>query len=188
VCWCGNHPWRWLNRPPSKGVKEIQTVTNPFAVLKNEDGYLLIMATLMVLVLLTILGIAASRTANTELSVATNELVYQRNFFLAEGAVIEAVEALVRDEDLHDGSPAWLNTIPGALTETNVYTFWNGGGISNSLDPTGNTRFMAGLEANPVHVGSSLDMDKPTAYSLGVYGRCQRDGQATIKVGYIKIY
>jgi hypothetical protein len=163
-------------------------MSNPIGVVNNEDGYLLIMATLMILVLLTILGIAASRTANTEVTVAGNELVYQRNFYLAEGAVMEAVEELIRDSDLHDGTPSWLNTTPAAVTEVSVGSFWDGAGISDDLDETGNTRYVAGLEANPVAAGGSLDMDKPRVYSLGVYGRCQRGGVATIKVGYIKVY
>jgi len=170
-------------------------MSNPINRLENENGYFLIMATLMILVLLTILGIAASRPANTEIAVAANELVYQRNFYLAEGAVMEAVEELIRDSDLYDGSLEWLDAVPGALTEQNVATYWKeaeeGGVIaekSNDLDDTGNTRYVAGLEANPVQTGSSLDMDRPRAYALGVYGRCQRNGSATIKVGYIKIY
>ena len=64
--------------------------------LNNEDGYFLILATLMILVLLTILGVAASRTANTEITVAANEMVYQRNFYMAEGALMEAIDGLER--------------------------------------------------------------------------------------------
>ena len=70
--------------------------------LRNEDGYFLILATLMILTLLTILGIAASRTANTEIAVASNEIVYQRNFYRAEGAAIEAIDRLVNAIDLKD--------------------------------------------------------------------------------------
>jgi hypothetical protein len=156
------------------------------APLKNEDGYLMILATLMILVLLTILGVAASRTANTELAVAANEMVYQRNFYLAEGAALQAVDILTHQNDLKDNPSDWFDTVPGAMTENNVDAYWDEAGISDTLDTTGNTRYVAGVEN--AALGSSLDMDKPRVYSIGVYGRCQRNGVTMVKVGYLKVY
>jgi len=62
--------------------------------LKNEQGYFLIISTLMLLALLTIISIAASKTARTEVQIAGNDATYQRNFYLAEGAAMEAVDRL----------------------------------------------------------------------------------------------
>jgi hypothetical protein len=156
--------------------------------LNNEDGYFLILATLMILVLLTILGIAASRTANTEISVAANDMAYQRNFYLAEGAVIEALDHLKQEEDLEGDPPPWFNNVTGALTEANAETFLDGdeAGIS-VLDDTGNTRYVAGVEK--LLDGWSMDMEKRfQARQVAIYGRCEKNGKTMIKVGYLALY
>jgi Tfp pilus assembly protein PilX len=44
--------------------------------INNENGAFTIIATFMILVLLTILGTIAIRTSNTELQIAPNELIY----------------------------------------------------------------------------------------------------------------
>ena len=154
-------------------------------ILKNEEGYFLILATLMILALLTILGIAASRTANTEITVSANELIYQRNFYLAEGAVMEAVDHLINAADLRNKPPAWLDTVPGAMTQDNLDAYWDEAGIA-VVDPTGNTRFVAGLEN--IGAGSSLDVDKTTVHAIGIYGQCEKNGVTVIKVGYLATY
>lgn len=153
--------------------------------LNNEDGYFLILATLMILVLLTILGVAASRTANTEITVAANEMVYQRNFYMAEGALMEAIDNLANSTDLIKSTPTWFVSDVGSLTEGNVADYWNTIAEQSSVDDTGNTRFVAGLEG---YGQGSLDVDKKTIVAIGVYGRCQRQGVTTIKVGYLKAY
>ena len=154
-------------------------------ILKNEEGYFLILATLMILALLTILGIAASRTANTEITVSANELIYQRNFYLAEGAAMEAVDHLNNVADLYNKPPAWLDMVPGAMTQDNLDTYWEGAGIA-AIDPTGKTRFMAGVENNGA--GSSLDVYKTAVHAVGIYGRCEKGGVTVIKLGYLATY
>jgi Tfp pilus assembly protein PilX len=155
--------------------------------LKNEDGYFLIMATLMILVLLTILGIAASRTANTEISVAANDTVYQRNFYLAEGAVMEAVDRLKQAKDLEDDSPAWFSKNVGEINAENAETYLDAEEAGKSaLDDTGQTRYVGGVEA--IGRGYSLDMEKVTAHTIGIYGRCEKRGKTMIKVGYLALY
>jgi hypothetical protein len=58
--------------------------------INNENGAFTIVATLMILVLLTILGTAALRTSNTEIQIAKNELIYQTNFYAAESGIASA--------------------------------------------------------------------------------------------------
>ena len=43
------------------------------AILKNENGAMMMLITVMFLVLLTVISIAASRTANIETKIAANE-------------------------------------------------------------------------------------------------------------------
>jgi hypothetical protein len=54
--------------------------------LKSEQGNVLVVA-LMFLVVLTLIGIFATRTANIDLQIAANEIPYKRNFYLTEGGV-----------------------------------------------------------------------------------------------------
>ena len=63
------------------------------SILKEEKGVVIITA-LMILVLLTIIGIASTTVSNTETKIATSEAVYQQNFYQAEGATMEAVERM----------------------------------------------------------------------------------------------
>ncbi|MBT3176491.1 MAG: hypothetical protein HOG03_13690 [Desulfobacula sp.] len=57
--------------------------------LNNQEGFALI-TTLLFLVILTIIGIAATNTTSIEISIAGNEKVYKQNFYQAEGAANEA--------------------------------------------------------------------------------------------------
>jgi len=63
----------------------------PVKIFKNEDGFALI-ATMLFLVVLTIVGIAATNTTSIEVSIAGNERIYNQNFYLAEGAAKEAAD------------------------------------------------------------------------------------------------
>ena len=71
---------------------------NAAAILKNEKGALMILVSVMLLALLTIISIAASKTANIELKIAGNEYLYQRCFYNAEGAIMETVDFLIQQQ------------------------------------------------------------------------------------------
>jgi Tfp pilus assembly protein PilX len=43
--------------------------------IKSEDGYFLIISTMMLLALITIISVAASNTARTEVQIAGNDLI-----------------------------------------------------------------------------------------------------------------
>ena len=51
----------------------------------NEDGYVMI-ASLMVLVLVTIIGVMSIRTSNSDLEISTNDHLLGRSFYAAEAA------------------------------------------------------------------------------------------------------
>ena len=51
-------------------------------ILKNENGAMMMLVTVMFLVLLTVISIAASRTATIETKIAANEYAYQSCFYL----------------------------------------------------------------------------------------------------------
>lgn len=60
---------------------------------KNDQGFVLV-ATLMILLVLTIIGISATRTTMTELTIAGNDRVYKSTFYQADGGT-ELGERLV---------------------------------------------------------------------------------------------
>jgi len=90
----------------------------PSSFLKNENGYLAIMGALVILTLLTVIGISASRVGITEVTMARNEVVYRRNFYLAEGAALEAADHLARYgnlEEKHQSLQAFIQkTVAGS--------------------------------------------------------------------------
>lgn len=168
-------------------------MTMPNEIIKSEDGYLTIMAAIMFLALLTILGIAASRTANTEVLMSGNEIRYQRNFYRAEGAAMEAVDILQNTANLKDNLPNWIEPFIGKMTPQTFSNYWdNNESAGDTVIPQAsgvdqnNTLFIAGSEK--IVPGGSLAMDKPTVHSLAIYGRCDLDGVSTIKVGYLVAY
>jgi hypothetical protein len=57
-----------------------------FIRFKNEEGNVMIIA-FVLLVVLTLLGIFATRTAQIDMLTAYNEVPYKQNFYVAEGGV-----------------------------------------------------------------------------------------------------
>ena len=68
----------------------------PTPIIKNENGSVLIIALIM-LVLLTLLGIAATSTSNVELQISGNERNFKRAFFAANSG-IEHVKSDLNDD------------------------------------------------------------------------------------------
>lgn len=59
----------------------------------NEKGSVIV-AAIMILVLLTVIGIAAINTSTTEISISTNSLLYERAFYTAEAGLEQSKESL----------------------------------------------------------------------------------------------
>lgn len=154
--------------------------------LKNEQGYFLILSTLMLLALLTIISIAATNTATTEVQIAGNDAVYQRNLYLAEGAAMEAVDQLQNDPNPR--SLPFVESGIKAIDDKNFADDWEtkSQAINPALDSGGETRFRVGYEGTPP--GYSLGIGKPRVHGFAVYGRTEKQGVTTIKVGYRKAF
>lgn len=56
------------------------------AILKNEHGSMMVVA-LMILAILTIIGISATRTSTTEVQISTNALEHNITFYAAEAGI-----------------------------------------------------------------------------------------------------
>jgi len=163
------------------------------SLLKNESGSLAIIGALVILILISVISISASRVANTEIFLARNEVVYQRNFYLAEGAALEAADHLTQYGNLRENTQAWMEMVTGDLDPDNVKYYWDNTVVSgdtvipepSEVDPS-HTLFIIGHEGTAK--GFSLDMDKPTVHAIAIYGRCEWDGVSIIKMGYQAAY
>ena len=60
---------------------------------KNENGYIII-AALLILALLTIISVSAINMSMTESKIATNELLYEKAFYAAEAGLQQVTEDL----------------------------------------------------------------------------------------------
>jgi hypothetical protein len=154
--------------------------------LKNEQGYFLILATIMLLALLTIISIAATNTASTEVQIAGNDAVYQRNVYLAEGAALEAIDRLQNNPD-----PRGLPFVePGILTigDDNFTEDWEtkSQAVTTTMDVSGKTRYRVGYEGTPA--GYSLGIGRSRLHGFAVYGRTENEGVTTIKIGYRRTF
>ena len=162
--------------------------------IKNEDGYFLIISTMMLLALITIISVAASNTARTEVQVAGNNLVYQRNLYLAEGAAMQAVEKLHHATNPRDPKEEeeeellFLDTALKAVNDENYKNEWadKSQPVETSLDSSGKTRFRAGYEGTPP--GYSLGVGKPRVHGFVIYGRTEKQGVTTVKIGYRRAF
>jgi type II secretory pathway component PulK len=92
----------------------------------REDGVVVVLA-LMMLVFLTVLGISATRTSQTEIRIAQNENMFRQNLYLAECAAMAGAQALENETDisiLEDLSPDWLHSsLPDSDVRSDIN--WN---------------------------------------------------------------
>ena len=75
-------------------------------LLKNEDGTVLVVALIM-MVMLTVIGISASTTSTIEIRIAGNEKFHKMAFYAADGgteAGAELLEQSIEDRGWSDGS------------------------------------------------------------------------------------
>lgn len=102
---------------------------------QSSGGYILV-AALMILLVLTLIGIAGNRHTTTELQVAANDKVYRQSFYQADGGTEYAAELLEQNIACigfaNNGSAAkWLDDATGPLViddhiavENGSLNFW----------------------------------------------------------------
>jgi hypothetical protein len=162
------------------------------SILNNEDGVVII-AALMVLVLLTIVGIASTNTSNTEIKIATHELIYQMNFYQAEGATLEAMEAMDGETNPETNPPVYLWQDSDGFDKDAMRQdpdFWEGTKIKDSdLNP--DTTHYIVVSEGLVETGGSNSlsaMQDGGVFGYTIYGHCEPAdrGATTVEIGYIK--
>ena len=167
---------------------------NPAIGLKNDEGAVMIIISLMILALLTIISIAASKTANTEIKIAGNEYLYQNNFYCAEGAVLETVDILEPLESVAVDDFDWLmNKSDKVAEDKDLFAYWTDANRdTGDANPASAAVCAEHTESMAVHQGvlpgSSLDMSKPKKHVYSIYGQSHYRGTVLIKVGYAKAF
>ena len=161
-------------------------------IIQNDRGAVMMMVSLMLIVLLTIIGIAASKTANTEVKLAINAHRYQRTFYRAEGAVMEAVHNLANSGNPAGAWPQWIGTDRTRINENTVFAYWREDDAIKVVIPQPAAVDKANASYLVVHqtagTGNSLDMSKPTKHTFTIYGRSEDRGVVIIKAGYATVY
>ena len=152
----------------------------------------MILISVTLLALLTIISVAASKTATTEISIAANEYVYQRCFYNAEGAIIEVVDLLEGGTHTLKNPPVWMSLDEEIINDRTVFTFWEDSEKMDGVVPqpsvidSQNTDYLSVHHGIPT--GSSLDMSKPAKHTFSIYGRSKSKGLVMLKIGFAKVY
>lgn len=158
----------------------------------NERGNVLIY-TLILLILVTILGLSASQTATVDIQISGNHMNYKKNFYKAEGAALNAIQAMEGADDIGSldfisSNPAFLNQIydPAQDNRWDDNTFVGAQVMPSDIDNT-NAKYVAYTEG-VIHTGESLDMTKTKIYQYKVFGRNkENNGKSVIEIGYRRI-
>ena len=156
-------------------------------VCQNEHGAVLY-GVLMVLLLLTIIGVASTKVSNTEVQISSNELIYQQNFYRAEGAAMEAAELLEAESNPSETPPTWLANVPYEVTESEIRIWAFGGSPAPRVSALADTSLIALSEG--IVRGSSLDLESSKVHSYAIYGHSAppRKGATTVQIGYLKAF
>jgi hypothetical protein len=190
-------------------LKKIRIWPKATSILNSEEGTVII-AALMVLVLLTIIGVASTNVSNTEVKIATHELIHQQNFYQAEGATLLALEEMedVDNPKLTDPSWLWQQTDSDsyftAFSTDMVYDadLWQGYPIEyegETVTPDSTPEPVDGgllsdsryfVVYRGILPGEPLEIGVTKRYRYDIYGRCapRNRGAVAVEIGYIKAF
>ena len=162
------------------------------ALWDNQKGSVLLI-TLLVLIAVTILGIAGIQTSIIELKISSNERQMREGFFLAESAAMDGVQrmASMMNKDLNDPSEFWYHSKrdsdgtdldfrdPGKWIKDGDNDMHNC--LGSAIDPS---TFVAAMEWK-VASASSLVMTETRLYQNRIYGLCTKyDADNLVEIGY----
>jgi Tfp pilus assembly protein PilX len=173
----------------NKMALRMRFVPPPPRVFQNQHGAVLY-GVLMVLLLLTIIGVASTKVSNTEVQISTNELIYQQNFYRAEGAAMEGAELL---EAIPDPSKApaetWIDQVVNGVTDSEIRTWQFGVSPTPKASVALTDTTLIALSEGIVK-GSSLDVEASKVHGYAIYGRSAplRRGATTVQIGYLKAF
>jgi hypothetical protein len=155
--------------------------------MNNEDGSVII-AALLVLVLLTIVGIASTNVSNNEIQIASHTTAYQMNVYRAEGATIEAATLLEAESDPLLNPPGWLESDMDLISDQNIRDWDNLGSVTAGNSTLEDTEYL-GIYTGVVP-GNTLNMGSSTIHGYRIYGRSSppERGTAVVQIGYLMAF
>lgn len=169
--------------------------------LNNEEGFVLVLS-LMVLVVLTLLGITASRTSIIEVQIAGNDNKLKMDFYKAESAAHEMAQRLENEDNSERLKAArtpfvWLSasdidpqTKKEKLLDGGNWQHKSSESVLAGVDPHVSVE-MAALDYGVVkgEKGTSLKISESRVYFYKLIGKTTRDGrEKMIELGYKKRY
>ena len=173
------------------------------AALKNQDGAALVI-TLLVLVAVTILGMASINTSTVEMQVARNDRVYNMNFYRSEAMLNEGAALLKREEKARPYNlvDRYFNFMKGVSSKS--FSQVQMSDISNwDIDPAGGydncIPFSLDNQASPngyistaylgPSTGFSLSLSEPQYHDWAVFAFSnQEDGSVLHEMGFRLVY
>jgi len=158
-------------------------------ILKNEQGSAIVVA-ILVLVLLTIIGAAATQNSITELAIVRNDLLYKDQLLNAEGAAMEAAQFInnAADTSLQDVSlTAGLSVTDIVLTALDL----NDGEWEMSALDDDQTAGASITGYRMVDQTGPVMLIDPITHTYSIYGLHNRttgisQGQVLVELGYRK--
>lgn len=167
---------------------------SPLRSLTNDKGSAIVLA-LMMLSLLTVMGIWATRKSNMEALIAGNEVARKQTFYRTESGIIEGGFAIEEENTLalKARTPtkkpgAWLFAWDTAadMTDPDSWDFDEVGGDDTAMPRTDDPEVGFCALDKGVTSGDSLVMTTSTQVrTYAIYGfHGSRMGQALIEVGY----
>ena len=162
---------------------------NEISRVKNEEGSVLIVA-LIILVLLTLLGIYATKTTEVEIQIAGNDYRYKRNVYSAEAVAMECAQNIKDTETLDTDALPWLYAMNGLTPDDVLNGTWDDT-TSQQSTADSNTRYMAVVEG--IAEQTSLDMTKSRIHMYSIYGRRRNptspnEGKSIVNIGFKKAF
>ncbi len=162
---------------------------NEISGVKNEEGSVLIVA-LIILVLLTLLGIYATKTTEVEIQIAGNDYRYKRNVYSAEAVAMECAQNIKDTEPLDIDALPWLYAMNGLTPDDVLNGTWDDT-TSQQSTADSNTRYRAVVEG--IAEQTSLDMTKSRIHMYSIYGRRQNtanknEGKSVVNIGFKKAF
>jgi hypothetical protein len=189
--------------------KKIRFWPKATSILNNEGGAVII-AALMVLVLLTIIGIASTNVSNTEVKIATHELIHHQNLYCSEGTASLALEEMEKLGNPKSADPSWLWQSTDSDSVFTVFdpdmaydsAFWDGYPIEwegSTITPDSTPETVDGgllsdaryfVNYRGILPGEPLEIGVTKRYRFDIYGRCapRNRGAVAVEIGYIKAY
>ncbi len=159
----------------------------------NENGFVLV-ASLMILMILVVLGIAAINTTTIEQQIAGNEKVAKDNFYNAEAAAQEGAQRLENEND-SDNLRAKRSSFKWLFSGTDEDGFLDDPAewqaiINDLLSGLNNSAIsLVAIDKGVVKgkKSSSLKITSSSLYEYHLLGRATKNnGQKIIEIGYKK--